>query len=185
MPSQVRAGVRTAVPAGHDPATHWVPAEKRWQAPAPLQVPSVPQPRAAVVGQRLRRSGCPRGMSEQVPSFVGPGRAHDLHVPVHALPQHTPCSQKPEAHSGGLAQLTPMPFNTHALPLQIAGATHSLGVVLGAQLVLHATPPLSQVNRPGQAAVVEVWQVPAPSQNRGKVSDAPVQDPDTHWVPAE
>jgi hypothetical protein len=184
MPSQVRGGVLTALPAGHEPATHWVPMEKRWQAPAPSQVPSVPQPRTGVVGQRFIRSGCPSGIFEQVPS-VAPGSAHDLQVPPQALPQQTPCSQKPEAHSGAVVQLTPMPLSTQALPLHVAGDTHSLGVAVGEQLVLHAPLGmlLSHTNRPGQGEVVEVRQVPAPSQVRGKVSIEPMQEPGTHWVP--
>ena len=44
------------------------------------------------------------------------GSAHDLQVPPQALPQHTPCSQKPDAHSGAVVQLAPMPLSTQALP---------------------------------------------------------------------
>jgi hypothetical protein len=42
VPSQVRAGV--SVPAVHDPAAQTVPAAQNPQAPAPLHMPSCPQP---------------------------------------------------------------------------------------------------------------------------------------------
>jgi hypothetical protein len=123
-------------------------------------------------------------MLEQVPS-VGPGSAHDLQVPPQALPQHTPCSQKPDAHSGAVVQATPMPLSTQALPLQVAGDTHWAGVAVGEQLVLQTPRAASHTKKPGQAEVVEVWQVPAPSQLRGKVNRDPAQEPATHWVPVE
>jgi hypothetical protein len=122
-------------------------------------------------------------MLEQVPR-VAPGSAHDLQVAPQALPQHTPCSQNPDAHSGALVQLAPMPLSPQALPVQSAGATHWLGVAVGEQLVRHEAVAASQVKKPGQAEVVEVWQIPAPSQVRGSVSIDPLQVPATHWVPA-
>jgi hypothetical protein len=120
---------------------------------------------------------------EQVPSVVGPGSAHDLHVPVQLLPQQTPCSQNPEAHSLAAPQATPTPLSVHAVPLQLAGETHSLGVAPGAQLVLQLVLVASQTKKPGQALLVAARQMPAPSQVRAEVSVEPLHDPATHWVP--
>lgn len=182
-PSQVRGGVRFAVPLGQMPAAHCVAVVYKWQAPLPSQNPSVPQVEAAVVAQRPSTSPWVGGTFEQVPSVV-PGNAHDLHVPWQALPQQTPCSQKPDAHSLAPPQVAPIPLSTQAVPLQVAGETQSAALVAGAQLVLQTPLVLSQANDPAQVPVVGGWQVPAPSQMRAEVNVAPVQALATQGVVA-
>lgn len=58
-----------------------------------------------------------------------PASAHDWQVPVHALPQHTPCAQNPDTHSGAAAQAAPFPFFTQLVPMQVKGAVQSAVVV--------------------------------------------------------
>lgn len=120
-------------------------------------------------------------MFEQIPAV--PDNAHDLQVPVQLLPQQTPCSQKPEAHSLATPQATPSPLSVQAVPLQMAGDTQSLGAAAGAQRVLQTPLALSQLKDPGQAVLVAAWHVPRPSQERADVSVAPVHEPGAHWVP--
>jgi len=123
-------------------------------------------------------------MFEQTPSVVGPGTAHDLQViPLQLLAQHTPCSQKPVAHSLASVHATPFPLSTQTLPLQKAGAMQSAAEVVTVHLVLHTLFVVSQANRPGHVEVAAGRQVPAPSQLRGNDSCAPVHDPAMHWVP--
>ena len=54
-----------------------------------------------------------------------PGTAHDRQVPVQAMPQQTPCSQKPELHSGPPPQAAPIGFLPQLPFTQLLGATHS------------------------------------------------------------
>jgi hypothetical protein len=70
-------------------ARHWVPEAYFWQPPAPSQKPVWPQVDAATILQVVVGSAPPAGTAEQVPSF--PVTAHELQVPVHAVPQQTPC----------------------------------------------------------------------------------------------
>jgi hypothetical protein len=87
-PSQVRASaaiIGSAVQAG---GAHCVPAAKSWQAPAPLQKPVVPQVEAPWFVHWPVGSEPPTGTGEQVPGL--PDRAHDMHLPVQAVPQQTP-----------------------------------------------------------------------------------------------
>src|SRR5437763_16499902 len=105
-------------------------------------------------------------MFEHTPRVVGPGSAHDLQVPVQLLAQHTPCWQKPDAHSLPMPQPTPFALSTHTLPLQKAGATQSAADVAVLQLVLQTPAVVSHANKPGQIDVAAGAQVPAPSQER-------------------
>jgi hypothetical protein len=59
-----------------------------------------------------------------------PASAHDLHAPVQAVAQHTPCAQTLLAHSVAMEHAAPMGFlphepATHTLPvLQLASVAH-------------------------------------------------------------
>jgi hypothetical protein len=92
VPLQVPAGVN--VLPTHDDALQIVPAGASAHAPRPSQVPSWPQPPS--------RWHMPRGSIAPADTVVqNPGRArlaHVRHAPVHALSQHTPSTQKPDAH---------------------------------------------------------------------------------------
>ena len=62
----------------------------------------------------------------QVPGV--PGFAHDWQVPVHAVPQQTPCSQNPELHSAALPQAALIGFRPQLPPLQVLGEAQSAEV---------------------------------------------------------
>jgi hypothetical protein len=47
--------------------------------------------------------------------------AHDLQMPVHAVWQQTPCSQKPERHSFLFVQIAPGALRPQKPPVHTAG----------------------------------------------------------------
>jgi hypothetical protein len=97
-------------------ARHTVVVSYLWQAPAPSQVPSLPQVEAAVVGQSLRGSD-PRSAGTHLPKFVVAPQV--MHVPVQALSQQTPSTQKPLSQSSAAAQVVPLvSWGMHAPPEQ-------------------------------------------------------------------
>ena len=123
----------------HDAATHCVPLTCLRQAPAPLHVPSLPQVDAAAAGHWPVTTGAsPAETGEHVPEL------HVMHVPVHAVLQHTPCTQKPDAQS----ELTP---DGHRPPMGILPqlmATHVLPVthsLLVAHIVRQVVPDVAHV----------------------------------------
>jgi hypothetical protein len=76
----------------------------------------------------------------QVPTV--PVMLHDLHVPVQALLQQTPCAQKLELHSFAIVQEAPIGFSVQMFALQMFGATQS---PLTVQATLQTGAPVSQV----------------------------------------
>jgi hypothetical protein len=81
------------------------------QAPAPLQVPVLPQ--VAPVGHPPCGSGALLATLAQVPL---PLMAHDWQVPQLADPQQTPSVQKPVPHSLAEPQAEPAGFLARQLP---------------------------------------------------------------------
>jgi hypothetical protein len=114
-------------------AAHDVPMTYFRQAPAPLQVPSLPQVVAAAIGHCVATSGgCPVAIGEHVPTL--PAIEQDMQVPVHALLQQTLLTQKPDAQS----ELSP---DEHVPPTGIFPqlmVTQVFPVVQSAALVVHA-----------------------------------------------
>ena len=145
------------------------------QAPAPLQGPSLPQV-AAPASVHWFSGSAPLGTLVQAPGV--PARAQDWQVPVQAVAQQIPCSQKPELHSPAAAQVAPIGLRPQLPLLQTLGDAQSAAVV---QVVLHA-PVAAGVGR--AADVVAVWQVPVPLQVRAGVNVVPVQVAAAHCVPA-
>jgi hypothetical protein len=94
-------------------ARHWVPDAYFWQPPVPSQKPVWPQVDAADIMHVAVGSAPPAGTAEQVPSF--PATAHELQVPVQAVPQQMPCWQKPCWHSLAAAQVEPSGLLPQAL----------------------------------------------------------------------
>ena len=107
-----------------------------------------------------------------------PASAHDWQVPVQAVWQQTPSTQKLEAHSFPDEHATPAAFFTQLPPLQTSGDTQS---VSSAQVVLHAVAPQMYGS---QAVVVTAWQVPVPLQVRAGVAVEPEQVAAAQTVPA-
>jgi hypothetical protein len=108
-----------------------------------------------------------------------PGTLHDRQVPVQAVPQQTPCSQKPELHSGPPPHAAPIGFLPQ-LPLrQLLGAMQSASLVQ----IVRQRPSLAQLNG------VHDWpgvgeQAPIPSQRNADVSVNPAQAISWQTVPA-
>lgn len=127
----------------------------------PSQLPSVPQP-AAPLSVHWLSGSAPTGTNVQVPAL--PDSAHDRHVPVQLELQHTPCWQRPDAHSVPPAQVVPSGFFVHWPALQMLGAMQSLSV---AQVVRHVPLGL-QLNAPHEIAPAAA-QVPDPLQVRSGV----------------
>jgi hypothetical protein len=175
-PSHRRGGV--SVEPVQLPATHWVVDAQYRHLPVPSHIPSSPQVVDTDAMHCAAATGAvPFGTLVQVPTLFA--TVHDWQVPVQALLQQTPCTQLLEAHSVPAAQVRPSGLSVQAPPLQMLGATQSASAL---QVALHDVPPVSQVRLPGQAAAVAAVHVPAPSQLRAGVSDAPLHIAPTHWV---
>ena len=129
MPLQVRAGV--AVEPEQLAATQMVPLAYCRHAPPPSQAPSVPQVEAPLSAHWPRGSS-PAGTSVQVPAVAVIPQERQL--PVQAVRQQVPCSQKPLEHSVAPVQAVPLGFLPQLPPLQTLGATQS---ALVAQVARH------------------------------------------------
>jgi hypothetical protein len=173
VPLQVRAGV--AVDPVQLAPTQVVPATYRRHAPAPLQVPSLPQ-LAAPASVHWLSGSAPLGTLVQAPSV--PAIAQDLQVPVHAVAQQMLCAQMPLAQSVLAVQDTPLGRLVQTPPAQMFGETQSVSTV---QVALQAPAPHTNGSH---IDVVAVWQVPAPSQARPDVSVEPVHVAAAQLVPA-
>src|SRR3954470_16656314 len=99
----------------------------------------------------------PSGTLVQVPSLLG--SAHDVHTPLQAVSQQTPCAQLPERHSSAPAQVLPLSLRPHDPLVQTAGAAQSASAV---QVALHTALP----HRNGKHELPGgVTQAPAPSHD--------------------
>ena len=103
-PSQAPAGV--AVDPLHDAVPQAVPAAMKRQAPAPLQVPLVPQGGAGA--QPPCGSIPPAGTGVQAPAL--PLTLHDAQIAQLVDEQQTPSTQLPLSHSAAAAQICPSRF---------------------------------------------------------------------------
>jgi hypothetical protein len=164
-PSHVRPSVWVVAPAGQAGGAHDVPAPKSWQAPAPSQNPVVPQLAAPAFAHVPVGSAPPPGTGAHVPAVAA--SAHDRHVPVQAVLQHTPCAHVPDAHSAPSAHAAPGDLRPHEPFVHTAGATQSASAV---HVALHAEPP----QRKGKHEdAVGVTHVPAPSHVEPGVNVVP------------
>jgi hypothetical protein len=101
-------------------------------------------------------SVAPSGTGEQVPA--PPGRAHDMHVPVHAVAQQTPCAQTPLWQSVPCWQTAPLGLRPQEpLALQYWPGAQSLSLVQADSQAF--APQMNGKHGLGGG----VWQVPAPS----------------------
>ena len=109
VPVQVAAAVAT--PLAQLAARQAVVAGATAQAPAPLQVPVLPQGGAAT----QRASASPVTVLAQVPA-VPPVLAAEqpMQVPVQAVLQQTPSTQKPEVHCALDVQAVPLAASSRA-----------------------------------------------------------------------
>lgn len=120
-PSHVDAAVDMFVATLQLGSLQTVPFAYRWQTPA-WHLPVVPQVPLPMSLQTPAGSALPVGTLVHRP-FVA-ASAHDWHDPLHAELQHTPCAQKPEAHSVPPEHDAPGGFGPHRLSaLQTRGVT--------------------------------------------------------------
>jgi hypothetical protein len=120
LPSQLAGPV--AVPPLQVASRQGVPAGHTRQAPAPLQVPSLPQVFMAVMGHIPLGSGVPAATLVQVPT--DPVTVQLLQLPVQASLQQTPSTQLFDRHSGPELQLPPSGLRPHMLLWHWLGDTH-------------------------------------------------------------
>src|SRR5262245_64091453 len=119
-------------------------------------MPSVPQvfpPRSA----HWPSGSAPSGTLVQVPTLLG--TAHDRQVPVQVPPQQTPCSQKPELHSGPPPQAAPIGFLPQLPLMQLLGGTQSASP----EQIVRQRSSVAQLNGAHDCPGV-VSHLPAPSQ---------------------
>jgi hypothetical protein len=166
LPSQRRLPL--SVPAVQLVAAHTVLEGYLRQAPAPLQVPSLPQV-AAPLSAHWPSGSWPAGTVEQLPAV--PGRAHDLQTPSQTVPQQVPCSQKAELHWSAVVQALPRGFLPQLPPTQVFGVAQSASVL---QVVRHISTVPSQVNG-AQDWVAVGTQAPLPSQREARFMFDPLQ----------
>jgi hypothetical protein len=117
---------------------HFVPAAYRRQAPAPSQVPSVPQ-LVAIWSAHWFSGSWPAATSVHVP--IEAAMAHERQVPVHELLQQTPCAHWPDWHSLPAAHVAPLSFFEQTPLLQTYPAAQSPTAVQPVRhfpFVLHA-----------------------------------------------
>jgi hypothetical protein len=92
----------------HEAPPHDIEEEAWLQAPAPLQVPVLPQTLLLLVGQPPCRSPDPAAMLAQVPGLLA--RLQAWQVAQLGEPQQTPSTQLPLEHSLPLPQVAPGAF---------------------------------------------------------------------------
>ena len=112
-PEQNAAGVKTDVVVLQEAAAHETLLAAWVQAPAPLQVPVLPQ--VVPVAQRACGSVTVLATLVQVPGL--PVTLHDWQVPQLAVLQQTPSTQFPLPHSWFDRQATPSDLTGRQLPL--------------------------------------------------------------------
>ena len=165
MPLHVRAGVNV-VPL-QLAATHTVPLAYRRQPPPPSQKPSAPQVEAPL-SAHCPSGSAPAATSVHVPAV--PVIPHDRQLPVQAVRQQVPCSQKLLEHSAAAVHAAPFGFLPQLPPVQTLGATQSASAVHVARHV--PLPPHLYAPQPDD---VTVPHTPAPLQVRAGVNVVPLQ----------
>jgi hypothetical protein len=144
---------------------HCEPAKAVRHFPVPSHVD-----RQAPPAPHCARGSTPSGTIEHLPGEVG--SAHDSHVPLHALSQQTPSTQKPEEHSAAELQLWKSPFTVGLLPASsiVTGGVLVSGVDVSGIAVSGA--PVSK--GPVSKGPVSTMPVSAGPVSAGPVSAGPV-----------
>ena len=145
-PAPSHANAPTTASPEQVPFLQMVPATKRRQAPAPSQVPSKPHVEGSADAHAVASRGLAPAMANvHVPGE--PGAAHVLHDSAHAVPQHTPSTQKLLEHSEAHPQAWPVAFFVAASPHVTSGPVWStLASVKPAEspLVTESTSTMAQ-----------------------------------------
>src|SRR5262245_59975539 len=112
LPLPLHEGAGVSVVPLQTAFPHVTPFAACVQAPAPLQVPVLPQ--VVVTVHRAWGSLAPLATLAHVPGL--PVRLQAMQGPQLALPQQTPSTQFPELHSLAVVQLSPFPFLDTQVP---------------------------------------------------------------------
>jgi hypothetical protein len=135
LPAPVQWETGVKVDTAHEAAPQAAPTPACWQAPAPLQLPVLPQ--GGFAGQPVCGSGTP------TPTFAHAPVAQAWHRPHDDDPQHTPSTQKlPVRQSVVVAQLWP---SRRLVPHRLVWGSQMSGDKQSASTVhaaLHAEIPL-------------------------------------------
>jgi hypothetical protein len=142
----------------------------------PLQLPLVPQLAAPWSAQAPRGSGTAAGLLVQRPRELG--NPQKTQVPVQAVSQQKPSTQKPVRHSLAAPQLWPFCF----LPQE--PSRHRLPAVQSALLAQLPLQVFCAQTKGAQATGLPSTQVPAPSHTLMGISLPPEQLAGLHSVPA-
>jgi len=124
-PSQADSGVNRLEVVGQVAGKQGVPDAYRWQAPA-SHLPLVPQVDGSAVAHSPAGSFDPVATFEHTPAVPA---VHDLHAPVQAVSQQTPCAQNVLRHSAAAEHAAPFSFSPQLLAAQVNGVTHWLLLV--------------------------------------------------------
>lgn len=156
--SQTQSSLYRLVAGSQLPERQTVPFAYVWQAPEPLHAPFVPQAAGPRSWHCRRGSGVDAGTFTQRPGELG--KLQNLQLPVQALSQQTPSTQKVDLHSLAAAHAWPGPFLPQ-LPdgpglAQVFGLAQS---ALEAHVALHAFPEQMYGK---QVIGVPMMQVPVP-----------------------
>jgi len=172
VPVPVQVAATVATPLVQLAARQEVVAGATAQVPLPVQAPVLPQGGAAT----QRASANPGTSLAQVPA-VPPVLAaeHPRQVPVQALLQQTPSTQKAEPHWAAEVQAAPLarqvpPVQATHLPLTHWSPVAQFAAVV--QLVVQAVAPQMKGE---QVCVTAVGQAPVPLQLAACVATPPVQ----------
>jgi hypothetical protein len=148
LPSQLEAGTRP--PAEQVDWPQLVPDLCFAQPPSPLQVPSWPQV-AGASGLQIPCGSAPPWTTTPHSPLVS-GWEQLTHAPLHAVLQHTPSAQKPDAHSAAHPHAVPSDLAPPAVQLAPSAATGASTrpplPPLGPESVPASAPPLPPVAAP-------------------------------------
>ena len=157
-------------------ARHWVPATCFRQAPAPSQVPSSPQV-DGLLAPHSSRGLVPGSAALHVPRlFVA---AQVLQLPVQAVLQQTPSTQKPLPQSPATAQA--VPFASRGTQVPAAQWVPAVQSAFEPHVAAHPEAP--HMNAPHDM-VFGIWQMPAPLQVLAGWYVEPEQEAAVHTVPS-
>jgi hypothetical protein len=171
---QVDSGVNTLL--SQCGAAQTVPGRWRRQAPAPSQVPSVPQVSGGWDAQLPRGSSAPAATCVQTPGAEGSAQLRQ--PPVQASAQQTPSMQKFDWQSPALPHGWPLGFLPQLPLLHTVPATQSSLLMQRLMQALSAQRNGSQLCTPG------IRQLPRPLQVPEVFSRSPAHDGITHTVSA-
>jgi hypothetical protein len=174
-PEPLHVDAACAVAVEQLAARHTVPATCLRQAPAPSQKPSSPQVDGSVA-EHSARGSVPASAALHVPRLFVAAQVWQL--PVQAVLQQTPSTQKPLAQSAVAAQAVPL----ISCGTQTPAAQWDPAVQSAFEPQVTAQELAPHVNAPHDV-LVPALQVPAPSQVPADVYVDPLHDSPAQIVP--